>query len=405
MWTDNTHVLVPGASTDAVQLVDTANGNVEAQHAGSYISAVARGAGGTVYAVSDLENMFIRMGSSLSAAKTGSHPAAIAVAPGSFYVANRGEATLTHILPDKVETVAVGLHPAALALSSDGSKLYVACSDADTVDVVDTASDRVVDRIDVSLPQGPGSSPNALAVASDGTLYVSLGAENAVAAIRGDRVIARAPTGWYPTGVAVDDRTVYVSNGRGEGSRANPDFRSWHHHDPEYVAAAMTGSVRAIARDSFDAASTAQVIADVPVPIPTPAQTVVRADGPIQHVIYIIKENRTYDQVLGDLPIGDGDPNLAWFGKTITPNDHAIALRFGVFDRTFTDAQVSANGHNWSTAAFANDYLERSGRPTTADGASSTTLKTAQRRANPELVTSGTMPENTAFRCATTANS
>ena len=79
----------------------------------------------------------------------------------------------------------------------------------------------------------------------------------------------------------------------------------------------------------------------------------------IKHIIYIIKENRTYDQVLGDLPIGDGDPKLAWFGKDVTPNDHAIAMRFGVFDRTFTDAQVSANGHNWSTAAFANDYLER----------------------------------------------
>ena len=121
----------------------------------------------------------------------------------------------------------------------------------------------------------------------------------------------------------------------------------------------MTGSVRSIERDAFDANSTAEVLANMPVPVATPAQTVVRTHGPIAHVIYIIKENRTYDQVLGDLPMGDGDPNLAWFGKTITPNDHAIALRFGVFDRTFTDAQVSANGHNWSTAAFANDYLER----------------------------------------------
>jgi len=359
LWSDATHVVVPGATTDAVEIVDAATGDVETHHAASYISAIARGRDGTIYAVSDLENMFIRMGPELTGTHTGSHPAAIAIAPGSFYVANRGEATLTHILPDKVETVAVDLHPAALALSPDGSKLYVACSDADTIDVLDTKTDAVTARIDVGLPQGRGASPNALAVASDGTLYASLGAENAIAEIRDGHVIARAPAGWYPTGVAVDEATVYVSNGRGESSRANPDFRPEHHHDPEYVASAMTGSVRAIARNTFDATSTADVITGMPVPVATPAQTVVRAGGPIAHVIYIIKENRTYDQVLGDLPIGDGDPKLAWFGKDITPNDHAIAMRFGVFDRTFSDAQVSATGHNWSTAAFANDYLER----------------------------------------------
>ena len=358
VWTDATHVIVPGATTDAVETVDVTTSTVKAQYAGSYVSAVAVAHGGTIYAVSDLGDTFVRLDNDFSAS-TGSHPAAIAAANGSFYVANRGEATLSHILPDKVATIAVDLHPAALALSNDGSRLYVACSDADTIDVIDTKTDAVVGRIDVGLPQGRGASPNALAVASDGTLYASLGAENAVAEIRNDRVVARAPAGWYPTGVAVDDHNLYVSDGRGEGSRANPDFQPGHRHDPEYVAAAMTGSVRAVARDAFDAASTAEVTANMPVPVATPAQTVVRTGGPIKHVIYIIKENRTYDQVLGDLPIGDGDPKLAWFGKEITPNDHAIAMRFGVFDRTFTDAQVSANGHNWSTAAFANDYLER----------------------------------------------
>ncbi|HTU71724.1 MAG TPA: hypothetical protein VMF11_15585 [Candidatus Baltobacteraceae bacterium] len=359
VWSDATHVIIPGASTDSVETVDLASGDVDTQHAGKYISAVARAADGTIYAVSDLGNTFVRMGSSLTATPTGAHPAAIAIAGDSFYVANRGEATLTHILSDKEESIAVDLHPAALALSNDGSVLYVACSDADTIDVVDTKTDRVIDRIEVGLPQGHGASPNALAVAANGTLYASLGAENAIAEIRGDRVIARAPAGWYPTGVAVDASTVYVSNGRGEGSHANPGFNPERRHDPEYVGSGMTGSVRAIARDSFGPASTADVLADIPVPVPTPAQTVVRADGPIKHVIYIIKENRTYDQVLGDLPQGDGDPKLAWFGQKITPNEHALAMRFGIYDRTFTDAQVSATGHNWSTAAFANDYVER----------------------------------------------
>jgi DNA-binding beta-propeller fold protein YncE len=358
VWSDATHVIVPGATTDAIETVDIASDKVEMNYAGSYVSAVALAHGGTTYAVSDLGDTFIRADNDFTT-RTGSHPAAIAVVGESFYVANRGEATLTHIFPDRVETIAVDLHPAALALSNDGLKLYVACSDADVIDVIDTTSDKIAARIDVSLPEGRGASPNALAVASDGTLYASLGAENAVAQIRDNHVVARAPAGWYPTGVAVDDHNVYVSNGRGEGSRANPDFRPEHRKDPEYVATAMTGSVRAIAIGSFDATSTADVMANMPVPLATPAQTIVRAGGPIKHVIYIIKENRTYDQVLGDLPIGDGDPKLTWFGKDVTPNDHAIAMRFGVFDRTFTDAQVSANGHNWSTAAFANDYLER----------------------------------------------
>ena len=87
--------------------------------------------------------------------------------------------------------------------------------------------------------------------------------------------------------------------------------------------------------------------------------SVVRANGPIRHVIYVVKENRTYDQVLGDLPRGDGDPTLTLFGATVTPNEHALARRFGILDATFADAEVSADGHNWSMAAFANDYLER----------------------------------------------
>ena len=357
MWTDNAHVLVPGATTNAVLLVEVGTGAVSVLPAVSYVSAVARTNDGTVYATSDLDNQLVRVGTTLPPLATGAHPAAIVFRGPSIYVANRGESTLSKF-PD-AKSIAVDLHPGGACTIERRSRLYVACSDADTIDVVDTKNDTVIARIDVGVAQGRGASPNALAVAPDGTLYASLGAQNAVAEIRGDHVIARAPAGWYPTGVAVDDHNVYVSNGRGEGSRANPDFRPEHHHDPQYVGSAMTGSVRSIERDAFDANSTAEVLANMPVPVATPAQTVVRANGPIAHVIYIIKENRTYDQVLGDLPIGDGDPNLAWFGKTITPNDHAIALRFGVFDRTFTDAQVSANGHNWSTAAFANDYLER----------------------------------------------
>lgn len=376
-------VYVAGGSTDSVWAVNTVLGTAKAVTSsagwpdaiaffGAELAVTNDDAGTAtfhplfcdVYAVSVQLNTFCRPAPSVAptTVRVGAHPAAIVISPAdsSVYVANRGESTLTHVTGAKqAQVIAVDLHPTALALSNDGKILYVACSDADAIDVVSTKTNTVVERIDVGLRLGRGASPNALAIAPDGTLYASLGAENAVVEIHHGRVIARAPAGWYPTGVAVDAKNVYVIDGKGEGSRANPQFSPGVKHGGGYVAAELAGSVRAIPRVAFDASSTAEVLANIPTPVATPAQTILRAHGPIEHVIYIIKENRTYDQVLGDLPGADGDPKLAWFGAHITPNNHAIATRFGVFDNTYADAQVSANGHNWSTAAFANDYLER----------------------------------------------
>ena len=372
VWLDDTTVLAPGASTNAVLSIDVASGSVVSLENGiPYVSAIAV-SGTMLTAVSDTRNEMdaYRLQKSaqntpLRTVRTGLHPAAVLIARNAFYIADKGAATVTkapiraHAMTEPPVTVPVDLHPAAFALSKDQGRLFVACADADTIDVIDTATDRVVQRINVGLPQGRGASPNGLALASDGTLFVSLGAENAVAEIRAGKVVARVPAGWYPTGVAVDSRNVYVVNGKGEGSHANPEFDPTAKHGQGYVAAILTGSVRSIARNAFTAQSTADVVANIPSPQPTPPQTVIRPDGPIKHVIYIIKENRTYDQVLGDLPGANGDPKLTWFGETVTPNQHELARRFGIFDNTYTDAQVSANGHNWSTAAFANDYLER----------------------------------------------
>ncbi len=372
VWQNPATVLVPGASTNTALSVDVASGAVRPLDTPSnFVTAVAA-SGGILATVSDTRNEMdtFRLANpsgtaALRTVRTGQHPAAVVLTGKVAYIADKGAATITKAplrLQSTIEppvSIAVDLHPAALALSKDGSKLYVACADADAIDVIDTATDRVSQRISVGLPQGNGASPNGLALAPDSTLYVSLGAENAVAAIRGGKVIARVPTGWYPTGVAVDAHNVYVVDGKGEGSHANPEFNPSLRHGPGYVAAILTGSVRMIPRSEFNAQSTAAVVANIPSPQPTPPQTVVRAGGPIKHVIYIIKENRTYDQVLGDIPGADGDPKLVWFGENVTPNQHAIARRFGTFDNTYADAQVSANGHNWSTAAFANDYLER----------------------------------------------
>ncbi len=352
VWSDATHVHVAGGSTGGNILVDLASGKIsDTQKSDGYVSAV-----------------FDATTSAIDSAPQ--HAAAIVrTSGGAVYIANRGESDLTYVPSPNAPPVQVpvDLHPAALAFSPDGTRLYVACTDADAVDVVDVKSNRVVARIDVGLPQGPGASPNALAVAKDGTVYVSLGAENAVGEIRDDKLVARMPAGWYPTGVAVDKDFVYVSNGKGESSRANPEFDPSKRHSGGYVAATLVGSVRKIARSGFTLASTAEVAANLPVPLATPAQTTLRPNGPIQHVIYIIKENRTYDQVLGDIRGADGDPQLTWFGRQVTPNQHAIAERFGIFDATFTDAQISATGHNWSTAAFANDYLERFWPPNYGD--------------------------------------
>lgn len=377
LWAGETHVVLAGASTNAILSVDLATRAVAQQSgAGTWPAAVASAPGTNYFVVSDLDGSiaYASHGTVTPAGAVGSHPSAIAVTPNGVYVANRGEASLTKLEPaahpsaaTPRKTIAVDLHPAALLANRDGTRLFVACADGDVIDVVDTKSDAIVDRIDVGLPQGPGASPNGLALAADGTLYVSLGAENAVAEIVDGKVVARMPAGWYPSGLAVDGRNVYVVNARGETSPANPNF------EPEaptpggivaalakgYVAESVLGSVRAIPRSAFGAASTQAVLANLPAALPTPAQTVLRPHGPIEHVIYIIKENRSFDQVLGDLPGADGDPALTFFGAAITPNEHAIATRFGIFDMTFADAQASASGHNWSMAAFANDYLER----------------------------------------------
>ncbi|MEO9170452.1 MAG: bifunctional YncE family protein/alkaline phosphatase family protein, partial [Candidatus Baltobacteraceae bacterium] len=364
-WQDERTVLVAGANANAVLRIDIETGSITRTPVPGWPAALA--AHGDTIATADDDTSAISLvregiGKEPAQIAAGSHPNGVAFSPDgrTIYVSNGGEATVTALdaASHRTQTIATDLHPSALVLSASGATLYVACADADAVDEIDTRKNAVVARIAVGLPQGPGASPNSLALDGD-ALYVSLGAENAIALIRDRRVVARAPVGWYPSGIAARNGAVYVVDGKGEGSRANPEFDPGAAKRAGYIAATLTGSVRKIDARSIGAESTQMVIADVPSPGPTPAQTIVRSHGPIEHVFYIIKENRTYDQVLGDLLEGNGDPKLAWFGERVTPNEHALARRFGIFDDTDADAQVSAGGHNWSTAAFANDYLER----------------------------------------------
>jgi YVTN family beta-propeller protein len=379
VWKDAAHVLVPGANADAVFDVDVRSDAVARAMSlpkGTWPAAVALGAGGTIAAVGDGDGAVHFGNGTTVVLEQSSHEEAH---PGDalfdrsgkiLYVAVRGENAVAAIPPADpaaMRVIPVALHPAALALSDDGSKLYVAESDDDAVGVVQTRTDALSAQISVALHDGSlrgyGASPNALLVHGD-ELFVSLGGENAVALVRGNRLVERIPAGWFPTGLAMSrNGTLYIANGLGERAPANPQFDPLQRGSPGYVGSITVGSIRSVPRFAYARAhqESLAVLDDArPVWTPLPAaRTALRANGPIRHVIYIIKENRTYDQILGDLPGADGDPALAMFGERVTPNQHAIARRFGVFDNAYTNAQVSADGHNWTDAAFANDYVNR----------------------------------------------
>jgi YVTN family beta-propeller protein len=380
---DGDGVWVAGGSANTIVHIDTSAARVDRTvELGNdfYATSIARSPDGSTLAVTGdiaarVAFVDARDGQVRSVWGTGAHPKAAAFSPdgGLAFVADWDGRTLDVVDPRKgvVDSIAVGLHPDAIA--SDGRRLYVADADDDDITVVDIATKQALARVPLGLGPLVGASPNALTL--DGSrLYVSCGAANAIVVLRIDAAgaspLGTIPTGWYPTAVAVDPQAgvLFVTDGKGEGSHANPDYAPLARvHSgagrPGYIAGNLVGSLRRlpIPTDAQLAQSRIERSA-LGAPFahdPPPAGAIVRAGGPIKHVIYVIKENRTYDQVLGDLPHGDGEPNFVMFGAAVTPNQHALATRFGLFDRFFDNAHVSADGHNWSTAAFANDYLEK----------------------------------------------
>ena len=298
----------------------------------------------------------------------GRHPAALAYSADgrTLYVALRAQA-LVQALDVAHGTIrraiAVGRHPDALVRR--GELLFVADSDDDDVAVISLPRE-TVRRFPLPIRSGSfGESPNALAVAN-GRLYVSCGAANAIAVYGitagGLQPIGALPTGWYPTAIALDEAggSLFIADGKGESGHPNPRYVPDATDRSDYVAGNLTGSIRRepIPTDDALRAGTATVreLAQHAIAHDDP---VVRPGGPLRHIIYIVKENRSYDQVLGDVAGADGDPKLVMFGAAITPNQHALVARFGVFDRFYTNAHVSADGHNWALGAFANDYLEK----------------------------------------------
>jgi YVTN family beta-propeller protein len=305
-------------------------------------------------------------------------------------IADRGTVAVLHKTADgwrTAKSIRVGLHPSGMAASRGGRYVYVANAASDTVSVLDTNSESVVETIacrpEARLPFGSGC--NAVAVSPDGgVLYVANGTNNCVAVVRLGRgvrddsggperseLLGLIPTGWYPGAIAVsaDGRRLAVANVKGHGSLSQPrpaaQGRNSHDHlgtvslidVPDAAALArFTEQVNGNNRLAYSLAGLEKPRPGVaPVPVPE------RHGEPsvIEHVVYVIKENRTYDQVFGDVTEGNGDPGLCIFGEEVTPNHHKLAREFTLFDNFYCSGVLSADGHQWVNEAYVTDYLEK----------------------------------------------
>ncbi len=283
-------------------------------------------------------------------------------------------------------------HPTALVLSQDQRHLYVTLSNRDSVAVVSTADGRIERYLSTSLPGEThgGSYPDALAQSPDGSrLYVANASADAIAvfemgdraakpgspattgALKGGSTNAQSaeyfiPTEWYPTAIAVHGGELLIASGKGQGTgpnagwQENPGHRGKRRHP--YIATLIRGS---IARVSLAEAETKrdqltrEVVRGNQMEGRTGEISFQHGENPIHHVIYVIKENRTYDQLFGDIREGNGDPSLVMYGEDITPNQHKLARQFGILDNFYDSGEVSGDGHVWSTAAITSDYTEK----------------------------------------------
>lgn len=324
----------------------------------------------------------------------GSHPYTVAFDDheGKAYVSNWGTDTLSVLDTASTTvtgTITVGSRPNDVVASPTRSEMYVANANVDTVSVVDTRTDEVTGTVDLApYPDAPvGSMPDALAVSQNGkTLYVANAGNNDVAVVdlghghatTDHTVTGLIPTAWFPSALSLapNGKTLYVANMKGLGAGPNPNGPNptKNKQNVQYIGNMIDGTVSTIAvpdgaelvqytqqvvdNNGFDERTNTQTRPPSQVD-PQPVPERVGDPSPIEHVIYVIKENRTYDQVFGSLDEGNGDASLTLFGEKSAPNQRELAREFTLFDNFYTDAEVSADGHNWSTAAIANDYVQK----------------------------------------------
>ena len=299
--------------------------------------------------------------------------------------------------------IPVGRHPTALLASPDGRYVYVANGNSDSVTALDTGQLQASEDIPVRLMPGAegfgGDSPNALAINEDGTtLYVANGLDNAVAVVALGRPAAYSgaagpsqvrgfiPTEAYPGGLALGAHTLFVSNLEGEGARVSsqdlrraggeaegvpqqgPQAYNAHHQKatvsfiPLPAPAQLVAYSAQVQRLNFTFRQALARLLPRPGVAPVPLPERIGEPSVFKHVVYIIKENRTYDQVLGDLPQGRGLPALCVFGDSVTPNQHRLAREFLLLDNYYAAGKSSAEGHQWTDAAMVTDYVEKNVR-------------------------------------------
>ncbi len=281
-------------------------------------------------------------------------------------------------------------HPCEMALTKSGKLLYVANANRNTVTVLDTSTGKVKETIWAALyPQAPpGSTPNSVALSPDEKLLFVANADNNAVAVFDtttagqSRSLGFIPVGWYPTSVRVtpDGKKLLVANGKGVIPKANPGgpqpgVNNNSNAVVQYIARLFRGTLSVIdlpSRENFEqdlrnytaqAYRLSPLRPDATVSTTRPPNNPIPLrpgdPSPIKYCIYIVKENRTYDQMLGDMKEGNGDKALCLFPERVTPNQHSIARQFVLLDNFYVEAEVSADGHEWTMGAYATDFVEK----------------------------------------------
>ncbi len=298
------------------------------------------------------------------------------------FIANEGSVSAIDLASNRVlREIGVGLHSSAMVLAPNRQFVLVANAGSDSVSVIDIRSDEVIETISLKWHPGDcfGASPNALAFDPAGkTLFVCNGTQNAVALVSfrpgKSKLLGLVPTGWFPGAIVPDARrnAFYVANIKGIGSWTNSPAgaATAGYNSHQYFG---TLSLLNVPTKSELAKYTRSVLKNYrrevmelarlpprPGQPPRPVPERVGEPSVFKHVVYIIKENRTYDQVLGDLKAGNGDSSLCVFGGRVTPNQHKLAGEFVLLDNTYCSGILSADGHQWADTAFTTDYMEKS---------------------------------------------
>lgn len=326
---------------------------------------------------------------------TGPTSGSEAVVDAETGIASSGTVSVIDLSSRKViSEIETGLHPAGMTVSPDKPYLYVANANSDFVSVIDTNTDKVVQELSTKpmekLPLG--SAPNAVTISPDGkTLYAANGGNNALAVIdlMSGKVTGLIPTGWYPGAVILNKNgtQLFVANIKGVGGdyrgSDNTRKRIWEYAGKENPSIPEKGvnsreylgsvSIIDVPDNQTLDAYTLKAAANMRLPkinqslnleqveekiVPVPIRP--REKSVFKHVLYIIKENRTYDQIFGDLPQGNGDPDLCFYGRKVTPNHHKIAEEFVLLDNLYCNGVLSADGHQWTDEGNVTDYLEKS---------------------------------------------